>query len=144
MKDLTRFMQSLSRVHQTQASERNTLLAGSDVLLFSCSDKLKRTLSYPLVLPVLLPPQKQQQQQQQQKTKKKPLFLPYHKSFIDQACSVKFMAAFSFRSRPLQTQRKTWPVCIYLDLTVGLKQAIKTCYASNTMDNLTLPYNLTL
>ena len=28
MKDLTRFMQSLSRVHQTQASERNTLLAG--------------------------------------------------------------------------------------------------------------------
>ena len=128
--------ESLSSTPNSSKRKKYSVGRQSGVLLFSCSGKLKQTLSYPLVLRELLPPQKKNEKKKKQQQQKKQIIL-YHKSFIDQACSVKFMAAFSFRSRPVQTQRKTWPVCIYLDLTIGLKQTIKTCYASNTMNNLT-------
>ena len=129
--------ESLSSTPNSSKRKKYSVGRQSGVLLFSCSGKLKQTLSYPLVLRELLPPQKKKTKKKTTTTTTKKQIILYHKSFIDQACAVKFMAAFSFRSRPVQTQRKTWQVCIYLDLTIGLEQTIKTCYASNTMNNLT-------
>ena len=57
-KDLTRFMQSLNFSSTLKSSKRKKDSAGrqSGVLLFTCWGKLKRTMYYHLVLPVLLSP----------------------------------------------------------------------------------------
>ena len=54
---------------------------------------------------------------------------PYNKFFIDQVCSVKvagywprsFFASLwtSTSSRSINTQKRTWPISSYLDLTLG-------------------------
>ena len=126
--------ESLSSTPNSSKRKKYSVGRQSGVLLFSCSGKLKQTLSTLSCCANCF--RRKKKKKRKKKTTKKQIIL-YHKSFIDQACAVKFMAAFSFRSRPVQTQRKTWQVCIYLDLTIGLEQTIKTCYASNTMNNLT-------